>query len=112
MNSRIEQQVMAGVGVVYALRQLTSRVALECYALAAAGIALWQLTWVHKVAANFLNVEHQGLGAMGTYLSYAVVHTHPATQISLVVAAAAGIALIVDATRTLVRPHPSLSPRL
>lgn len=101
MQSRIEQQVMAGVGVIYAGRQLVSRVALECYALAAAALALWQFTWVHKVLANW---AHVGLGGTWQFVSYAVMHTHLPVQVALLVAAAAGIALVVDALRALSRP--------
>lgn len=108
MQSRIEQRVMASVGVVYAARQLKSRIALESYALVAAGLALWQLTWVHHVVANFFAVERGGLGAILRYLVVAVEHTHALTQLTLLVAAVAGVALVVDAIRTLARPHPSL----
>lgn len=104
MQRSIEQQVMASVAVIHAARRFASRIALELYALAAAAIALWQLTWVHRVFGNFLNVERGGLGSVWQYVSYAVLHTHVATQLALLVAAAAGIALIVDAVRTLARP--------
>jgi hypothetical protein len=104
MQSRIEQQVMASVGVVYTARKLTSRIALEFYALAAAGVALWQVTWVHKVIANFANVERGGLGSMEQYISYAFLHTHLVTQAALVVAAVAAVLLIADALRALSRP--------
>lgn len=109
MRTNIEQQVMGSVGAIYTARQLTSRVALECYALAAAGLALLQLTWVHKIFANFANVAHQGLGSTVTYLGYAVVHTQLATQLAFIVAAAAGIALMMDLIQSLSRPQLRLS---
>ena len=105
MQSKIERQVMASVGVVYTARLLVSRIAVELYALAAAGIALWQFTWVHHVLANWAQV---GAAHTVQYLSYAFVHTQLATQLAVVVAAIAASAFIVDAIRTLLRPHPSL----
>ncbi len=102
--SNIESQVMASVAVIHTARLATSRIALECYALALSAVALWQLTWVHRVFENFFTVEHGGLGSMANYLSYAFLHTHVATQLTLIVAAAAGIALVVDAARSVVHP--------
>lgn len=108
MQSRVEQQVMASVGVIYGARLLSGRIAIELYALALSALALWQLTWVHKVFANFAGVEHGGLAAVGQYLSYAFLHTHLLTQAVLLVALAASIAFAIDAIRTLLRPHPRL----
>ena len=96
MTSRIEQQVMAGVGIVYAAHLLLSRAALELYALALSAVALWQLVWVHKVFENFFTAEHAGLGALGNYLFVAVEHTQLAVQVTLLVAVVALIGLIVD----------------
>ena len=107
MQSAIEKQVMASVGVVYATRQLISATALKLYVLGASLVALWQLTWVHKVFANW---EHVGLMHTGEYLSYAVMHTHLATQVALAGAVAAGLWLAADATRSLLAtPRLSLS---
>jgi len=92
---------MASVAVIHAGRLLKSRVALECYALFGAVLALWQFTWVHKVLANFSIVERGGIGSMLNYVSYAFLHTHMATQLALVVAAIAALALIVDTIRNL-----------
>lgn len=92
---------MASVAVIHTGRLVASRLALECYALALSAFALWQLTWVHKVAVNFLAVERGGLGSIAQYLGYAFLHTHLATQLALIVAVAAGIAFIIDAVRTL-----------
>jgi hypothetical protein len=100
-HSKIEEQVMASVGVIYAGRKLMSRIAVELYMLVVAAIALWQFTWVHKIVANFAVVERGGLGSIARYLSYAFLHTHVATQLALVVAAAAGIAFCIDAVRSM-----------
>ncbi len=52
-KSRIEQQVMASVGVVYATRQLVSATALKLYVCALSLVGLAKLVWVHRVFENF-----------------------------------------------------------
>lgn len=104
MQSKIEQQVMASVSVVYASRQLFSAMAFKCYALLASGFALWQFTWVHRV---FENWAHVGFAGTWQFVSYALIHTHLPVQLALVVALATGISLAIDATRSL-RSHQSL----
>jgi len=108
MQSRIEEQVMASVAVIHTGRKLVSRVAVELYVLAASAIALWQLTWVHRVFANLTAVEHGGAGATAHYLQYAFLHTHLPVQIATAAAAVALVAFIVDTTRTLLTPQTTL----
>lgn len=91
---------MASVAVVYAARKLASRKMLEWSALATSAVALWQLVWVHKVFANFVAIEKNGLGSIATYLFVAVTHTHLAVQITLLVAAVAFVSLIFDTVRS------------
>ncbi len=98
--TKIEQQVMAGVAVVYTARKLASRRAVEWYALAASAVALWQLVWIHKVFENFATIEKNGLGSIATYLFVAVTHTHLAVQLTLAVAAVAFVFLVVDTARS------------
>ena len=107
MQSNIETRVMANVGVIYAVRRALSATALKSYALVASLVALWQLTWVHKVFANWAQV---GLGGTWQFVSYAVVHTHLATQLSLAVLALAGVSLTVDVIRSLRMPQTRYSP--
>lgn len=98
--SKIERQVMAGVGTVYAARQLTSTTALKVYALI---LSLWtvgRLVWVSHVFANFLEVERGGLGAMANYTLYALEHTHLGVQLALLVAAVAFISLAAEMVRS------------
>ena len=106
MKSMVEQQVMGSVAVIYAVRRLLSATALKLYVFVAAAYALVQLTWVHRVFANW---AHVGLAGSWQFATYALIHTHLAVQLTLVVIAVAGISLIADATRTLLHPHPSLS---
>ena len=99
---------MASVGVIYAARQLISATALKLYAFAAAVYALVQLTWVHKVFANW---AHVGLAGSWQFVTYAVLHTHLAVQVTLLVLAVAGLSLIADAIRTLGHQRPLLYSR-
>ncbi len=100
MASKIEQQVMASVVVIYTARALAGRRAVEWYVLGASTLALWQLVWVHKVFENFLAIEKNGLGSIVTYLLTAVTHTHLAVQLTLAVATIAFIFLILDTVRS------------
>jgi len=93
MASKIEQQVIANVGVIYSARRLVSVSALKLYVLLAGCLALVQLTWVHKVFANW---AHVGLSGTPTFLTYAIVHTHPLVQLTLVVLVVAGVSLMRD----------------
>jgi hypothetical protein len=105
MQSAIERQVMAAVGVIYVARLLVSRTAVELYVLAASSVAIWQLTWVHKVFENFFTALRGGLPDVSTYLLVAVTHAHLAVQLTLVVAAVAGITFILDMARALSPAH-------
>lgn len=96
---------MASVGAVYMARLCISRLAIELYVLAGSALALWQFTWVHRVFSNW---AHVGLSGTGTYLSYAFLHTHVATQLALLVAVAAALAFIVDTGRALFAPRYTL----
>lgn len=98
MTSKIEQQVMASVGVIYTARQFVSAAAVKLYAFVVAGVAIWQLTWVHAVVANFYEAAVHG-GAVQFVLS-ALTHTHVATLAALLVLIFAGVSL----ARELMRP--------
>src|SRR5438552_3747798 len=99
--SKIEQQVMAGVGVIYTARTLVGLTALKVYVLVLSVLAIGKLVWVSRVFDNFFSVERAGLGSTTNYLVYAILHTHLAVQLVLVVAAVAFAGLIVDAARSL-----------
>ncbi len=98
MQSKIEQQVMASVAVIHTARMFISATALKVYAFGAAAYALVQLTWVHKVFANW---AHVGLAGTGQFVTYAVLHTHLAVQVTLIALAVIGISLLRDAVRSL-----------
>ena len=105
MTSNIERQVMASVAVIYTVRKLLSRTALELYVLAASAVVLWRLVWVHKVFANFFVEEKLGFGAISNYLLYAVEHTNIVVQLTLLVAAVAFVALLVDFVKSASEPR-------
>jgi hypothetical protein len=100
MQSKIERQVMASVAVVYTVRKLISRTAIELYVLALATVAMWRLVWVHRVLQNFSTEQRYGLSATGNYLLVAVEHTQVAVQLTLLVAACAFVALVLDFARS------------
>ncbi len=102
MQSTIERQVMASVGVIYTARAVLSPLALKLYAALGASVALWQLTWVHRVFENWANV---GLSGSAQFVAHAVAHTHLSVQVTLLVLAAAGLALAWDFVRPLARPQ-------
>ena len=95
-KSRIEQQVMAGVGVVYAARQLVSATALKLYVCMFSFYGLVQLVWVHRVFENWANVGLQGSLQFATS---AVLNTHLAVQMTFLVLIFAGFSLFLDFTR-------------
>ena len=105
MKSNIEQHVMASVGTIYIWRRLTSMTALKLYALAASGIALWQFTWVHRVFENWARV---GVDGTWTFVTHAVLNTGLPVKLALIVAAATGISLMIEAIQTLRQQRPSL----
>lgn len=91
---------MAGVGTIYAARQLTSVGALKIYALI---LSLWmvgRLVWVSEIFHNFMQVEKLGAGAIANYLLDAVGHTQLAVQVCLLVAIVAAASLAIDAIRS------------
>ena len=93
MTSKIEQQVMAGVGVIYAVRQLISATALKLYICAASLYGLVQLVWVHRVFENWASV---GLSGTAQFVASAVLNTHLPVQLTLLVLMFAGVSLLLD----------------
>ena len=106
MQSKIEQQVMAGVGAIYAFRQLTSATALKLYVCAFSLYGIGRLVWVSHVFENWANVGLQGSLQFATS---AVLNTHLAVQLTLVVLVFAGVSLLLDFTRSVVSPRSTFS---
>ena len=97
MQSKIEQRVMAGVGVIYAARQLVSATALKLYVCALSLYGIGRLVWVSHVFENWANVGLQGTAQFATS---AVLNTHLAVQLTLLVLIFAGVSLFLDFTRS------------
>jgi len=93
MTSKIEQQVMAGVGVIYTARQLVSATALKLYVCVLSLYGIGRLVWVSHVFENWANV---GLQGSLQFAASAVLNTHLPVQIALLVLAIAGVGLIRD----------------
>src|SRR5665213_2035909 len=100
MQSKIEQQVMGSVGAIYIARRLTSRVALEFYALVLGALVLWRLVWVHRILSNFFTEERFGFGATANYIFVALEHAHTAALLALGVCLIAALLLVRDALRS------------
>lgn len=96
MQSKIEQQVMAGVGIIYAARQLLSATALKLYICVVSLYGIGRLVWVSHV---FENWAHVGLSGTAQFVTAAVLNTHPAVQMTLAVLVFAGISLFLDFAR-------------
>ena len=94
MNT-LERQVMASVAVIYGARMLMSYTALKVYVILFSVGVIARLVWVAKVLQNFAIVEHNGISATGNYVLYALGHTQFAVQLTLLVATAAFISLVV-----------------
>ena len=96
MQSKIEQQVMASVGVIYATRQLVSTTALKLYICVLSLYGIGRLVWVSHVFENWTNV---GLQGSLQFAPSAVLNTHLAVQMTLVVLMFAGVSLFLDFAR-------------
>src|SRR3989338_1641167 len=98
MTIKIEKQVMAGVGVIYAARQLVSATALKLYICAISLYGIGRLVWVSHVFENWANVGLQGSLQFATS---AVLNTHLPVQLTLAVLMFAGVSLFLDFARSI-----------
>ena len=105
MASKIEQQVMAGVGVIYAVRQMASATALKLYICVLSLYGIGRLVWVSNVFENWTNV---GLQGTAQFMASAVLNTHLPVQLTLIVLFVAGISLLIDMTRSITAPRMQL----
>lgn len=87
---------MASVGAIYLWRQLTSRAAIELYALGISLIAIASVVSVPHILANLLAV---GLPHIPEFLFTAVVKTGMVVQITLIVCAVAAAAFGAEMAR-------------
>ena len=97
MQSKIEQQVMASVATIYAVRRLLSATALKLYVSVAALYMLGQMVWVARV---FENLETVGLQSALQFALSAVLNTEALVQVTLLALIIAGFSLLLDLIRT------------
>jgi hypothetical protein len=97
--TKLEQNVMAGVRVIYMARKLTSPRALALYALALSVLGISLFVSLPNVATNFTQVASQGWNGISTFLLFAVLHTKVFVQLALVAGTLAFCALMVDIVR-------------
>ena len=84
--TKIEQQVMASVAVIYTARILLSFQAVVCYALILSLFGISQLVSVSHVLENFSSVARSGLPSTLMFLQSAVTGTTLLVQLGLLVA--------------------------
>lgn len=97
--NKIEQNVMASVGLIYAFRTLTGLRALKLYVLILSLWGIMRLVWVSKVAENFLVAEKAGIAGISNYILVALSHAHLGVQIVLVIGVLAAGSLFLDVAR-------------
>lgn len=100
-KSKIEQQVMASVGVIYSARQLVSMTALKLYVCALSLFGIARLVWVSRV---WENLAHVGLSHAAQFMLSAVLNTHLPVQLALAVFVVAGVSLAIDIIRKATEP--------
>lgn len=103
-QSKIEQQVMAGVGVIYAARKATSRFAFECYGLALSVAGAAYFVSLPNVFANFTHVMQGGLPSTATFIVAAIAGTKLVVQIAVAIGGVALLAMAVDLVRSATTP--------
>ncbi len=103
-QSKIEQQVMASVGVIYAARKLTSRFALSCYALALSFLGTAYFVSLPHVLENLTNVAGGGVGSIETFFVSAVLGTKFVVQIALLVGIGALAVMAIDLAHSSSQP--------
>jgi hypothetical protein len=96
MQSKIEQQVMAGVATIYMARKLVSATALKLYVCALSLYGLAQLVWVSRVFENFSAV---GWGNALQFATSAILNTDFTVQLTFFAFMIAAVWLLVDLTR-------------
>ena len=93
---------MASVAVIYAVRKLTSRTALEFYALAVSFVGIFMFVSVPHVAQNFSLIASHGLSGISTFVLSAVTHTSIMVQLTLLLGIGAVGLLLVDLVRSVI----------
>lgn len=96
MQSKIERQVMAGVGAVYAARQLAGTTALKLYVCVLSLWGLGKLVFVERVQQNLAQV---GWENSLQFFADALLNTDVAVQVVFAAFVVAGLWLARDLVR-------------
>ncbi len=102
MKSKIEQQVMAGVGVIYTARQMASMTALKLYVCVLSLYGIGRLVWVSRV---FENWAHVGLQGTAQFVTSAILNTHLPVQLAVLALMFAAASLFLDLVHSIVTPR-------
>ena len=95
---------MAGVGTIYIARQLSSRIALEIYALVLSAAGVIFFVSLPHVFANLAQVANGGVPGITAFILSAVLGTKVIVQVALFLGMIATASLAVSLTRSSV-PH-------
>lgn len=99
--TKIEQQVMAGVALIYTARALVSATALKLYALVASFGALVFFASVPNVLHNVQVVAtNGGLPNVVLFIVYAILGTTIIVQFALAIGAVAFVSLLISGVRS------------
>lgn len=101
--TKIEQQVMASVALIYTVRRLTSVSALKAYGLVFFVAATTMFVSLPHVASNFLAVWQGGVAGETTFILAAVTGTKTIVQIALLAGMLVTLSFVVDLVRKVPR---------
>ena len=107
----LEQNIMAGVRVIYAVRMLISGIALKIYAFIASVAGTMALVSVPHVMANFMNVAQGGVSGIAMFIFFALVKTKILVQIAVVLGGVS-LALLARDTAHALTDHQHTVPVL
>ncbi len=101
----LEQNIMAGVRVIYAVRMLVSGIALKVYAFIASVAGTMALVSVPHVVANFMTVAQGGASSIVMFLFLALIKTKLLVQIAVVLGGMSLVLLARDTMHALSAQH-------
>ena len=103
----ISNNVQKKVRLIFWMRRLTSRRAIECYVLFVSTVGLFSFVSVPHVIANMPSVTD--IARLSAFVVGALTHTHAAVQIALVLMCVSLVFMVSDLIRrsrlTALRPR-------
>ncbi len=97
--TKIEQQVMAGVAMVYTARVLTSSFVLKVYALTLSVAGIMLFVSLPHIMTNIAQVAQGGLSNLAVYTLGAISQTKIVVQVAIMMGMFATISLILPLLR-------------